>query len=407
MGNTLLWFFRHKDFSKLWLSQISSQVAANMLTFALILHIYDLTKSLTTISLVMIASAIPSVILGPFSGVVTDKFRYKNVLIYTLILRFFVVLLLIPAAHNTLAILEIIFIMSAIGQFFAPAELSTIPLIIPKERLVGANSIYMTTMYGALIVGYGLAGPLQVILGSKVLFLLIAFLFALAAISVFSMSNFDKKIVSQIDILKVATGIKNVWAATKIGINYITKTKGVVLPMIKLAAGWAMLGAFIVVMPGFAEDSLGVSAKLAGPLLIVPAGFGMLISAYYLNKYKNINKSATINSSFVISGISLLVLSIYSYIGFSTVLILVAISLMIIMGFSAANVYISSQTILHINTESDMRGRVFGVSSMLINLALSLPALFVGGIADLTSPVFTMILVSVVVIIYGSSLFFE
>lgn len=391
----------------MWLSQISSQVAANMLTFALILHIYDLTKSLTTISLVMIASAIPSVILGPFSGVVTDKFRYKNVLIYTLILRFFVVLLLIPAAHNTLAILEIIFIMSAIGQFFAPAELSTIPLIIPKERLVGANSIYMTTMYGALIVGYGLAGPLQVILGSKVLFLLIAFLFALAAISVFSMSNFDKKIVSQIDILKVATGIKNVWAATKIGINYITKTKGVVLPMIKLAAGWAMLGAFIVVMPGFAEDSLGVSAKLAGPLLIVPAGFGMLISAYYLNKYKNINKSATINSSFVISGISLLVLSIYSYIGFSTVLILVAISLMIIMGFSAANVYISSQTILHINTESDMRGRVFGVSSMLINLALSLPALFVGGIADLTSPVFTMILVSVVVIIYGSSLFFE
>jgi len=407
VGSIFLWFFRHKDFSKLWLSQISSQVAANMLTFALILHIYDLTKSLTIISLVMIASAIPSVILGPFSGVVTDKFRYKNVLIYTLILRFFVVLLLIPAAHNTLAILEIIFIMSAIGQFFAPAELSTIPLIIPKERLVGANSIYMTTMYGALIVGYGLAGPLQVIFGSKVLFLLIAFLFALAAISVFSMSNFDKKNVSQIDILKVATGIKNVWTATKIGIKYITKTKGVVLPMIKLAAGWAMLGAFIVVMPGFAEDSLGVSAKLAGPLLIVPAGFGMLISAYYLNKYKNIDKSATINSSFVISGISLLVLSIYSYIGFSTVLILVTIFLMIIMGFSAANVYISSQTILHINTESDMRGRVFGVSSMLINLALSLPALFVGGIADLTSPVFTMILVSVIVIIYGSSLFFE
>lgn len=407
MGNTLLWFFKHKDFSRLWLSQIFSQVAANMLTFALILHIYDLTKSLTTISLVMIASAIPSVILGPFSGVVTDKFRYKNVLIYTLILRFFVVLLLIPAAQNTLAILEIIFIMSAIGQFFAPAELSTIPLIIPKERLVGANSIYMTTMYGALIVGYGLAGPLQVILGSKVLFLTIAFLFALAAISVFSMSNFDKKIVFQIDILKVASGIKNVWAATKIGINYIGKTKDVILPMIKLAAGWAMLGAFIVVMPGFAEDSLEVSAKLAGPLLIVPSGFGMLISAYYLNKYKNINKNAVINSSFVISGVSLLVLSIYSYIGFSTTLLLVAVSLMIIMGFAAANVYISSQTILHINTESGMRGRVFGVSSMLINLALSLPALFVGGIADLTSPVFTMILVSMIVIIYGSSLFFE
>lgn len=407
MENNILSLFKRKDFSKLWLSQISSQTAANMLTFALILHIYDLTKSLTTISLVMIASAVPSVIFGPFSGVITDKFRYKNVLIYTLVLRFFVVLLLIPAAHNTLAILEIIFVMSAIGQFFAPAEMSSIPLIISKERLIAANSVYMTTMYGTLIVGYGLAGPLQVLIGSNALFLVIAALFAFASFSVWTMSEYDKKLVQRLDISKIATGVKEVWQATKLGIRYIRDRQGVILPMIKLAAGWAMLGAFIVLMPGFAEDSLEVSAKLAGPLLIVPAGFGMLMSAYYLNKFKDINKNAVINSSFVIAGISLLVLSIYSFIGYSTILILVTIFLMIIMGFGAANVYISSQTILHINTDGEMRGRVFGVSSMLINLALSLPALFVGGIADLTSPVFTMVLVSIVIIIYGSSLFFE
>lgn len=355
----------------------------------------------------MIASAVPSVIFGPFSGVITDKFRYKNVLLLTLVLRFLIVLLLIPAANNTLAILEIIFLMSAVGQFFAPAELSSIPLIVSRKKLIAANSVYMTSMYSSLLIGYGLAGPLQLFLGSRLMFIFIAFLLLISAFSIWSMSNFDKKIVSKIDILKFALGIKKVWLATKIGINYIKNKKNVIFPMVKLAIGWAMLGAFIVIMPGFAEDSLMVSAKYAGPLLIAPAGLGMLISTFYLNRNKKLDKTTVINNSFIISGVSLFLLSAYSYVGDSTMIVFVAVFLMMIMGFSAANVYISSQTLLHINTEHQMRGRVFGISSMLINLALSLPALFVGGVADLTSPVFTMILVSLVIIIYGTSLIFE
>ena len=156
-----------RDFSRIWTAQVLSQLVSNMLTFALILHIYDLTGSLTTISLVMIATTIPSVIFGPFSGVLTDRVRYKKVLIYTSILRFLVALLLIPAANNTLAILEIIFLMATITQFFAPAEMSSIPLIVDRDEIIAANSVYITTLYGALIIGYGIAGPLLAVIGSK------------------------------------------------------------------------------------------------------------------------------------------------------------------------------------------------------------------------------------------------
>src|SRR3972149_2112061 len=116
LRDVFLKVLKRRDFSRLWSAQFLSQMAANMLTFALILHIYDLTKSLTTISLVIIANSLPSVIFGPFSGVLADRVRYKKVLIYTNFLRFLVALILILAVNNTLAILELLFIMATIAQ---------------------------------------------------------------------------------------------------------------------------------------------------------------------------------------------------------------------------------------------------------------------------------------------------
>lgn len=83
------------------------------------------------------------------------------------------------------------------------------------------------------------------------------------------------------------------------------------------------------------------------------------------------------------------------------------IILTIALGFFCSMVYISAQTLLHLNSSYEMRGRIFGISAMLINLAISIPALILGGIADITSPFFAMILLTFVTLIYGTSLAFE
>jgi len=405
---SFLRILRKRDFSRLWTAQILSQVVSNMLTFALVLHIYDLTGSLTTISLVIIASTLPSVLFGSFSGVITDRVHYKKVLIYTNILRFLVVLLLIPAANNSLAILEIIFLMAAITQFFAPAEMSSIPLIVEHDEIVAANSIYIATLYGSLILGYGIAGPLLALIGSGWLFVVAAVVYLISAASISSMSHFDQKETARsLTVFNLAKSVHSVWQETKDGLKYIRNKQDVMQPMLKLTIGWAMLGAFIVILPGFAERTIGISAKLSGLVLITPAGVGMLIASYLLNRHKSWQKDKIITSGFVICGFSLMALSLYNVYSFISFSLLFAIILMIILGMSAAFVYISSQTLLHLNSESGMRGRVFGISAMFINLALGLPALFIGGIADLTSPVFTLILLSLVIIIYAATLLFD
>lgn len=400
MDHAFLRVLKNKDFSKLWISQLLSQLAYHMLTYMMILHIYDLTKSLTVISLVMIATSIPSVIFGPFSGVFSDRIDKKKILLITNFARFLIVILLIPLVRNTLADLEIIFLLATVTQFFAPAETSSIPKILPENDFVAANSLYMTTMYASLLVGYSVAGPIQYLVGSRLAFTFVAILYLGAAVANFLMTNYDKS-EHKSSIISFVKDFSTVWSETKEGIYYLIRNKSVYQPMIRLSLGWAMLGAFVVVLPGFAERDLNISTKLVGTLLIAPAGLGMLIAAYLLDKKKNYCKIRATEIGFLLCGFSLIFFTLFRVYGDFNFSLVIPVLLMIVLGASASIVYISSQTLLHLNSEEKIRGRVFGLSSMLISLAMSLPALFIGGLADLTSPFITLLALSILIVVYG------
>lgn len=401
MAGTFVTVLRYRDFLKIWISQLTSQTALNMLNFALILHIYQLTGSTTTISLVLIASAIPSVILGPFSGVFADRFNYKKILTYTNFLRFFAVLLLLFAQNNVLALLEIIFIISSVAQFFAPAEQASIPLIVPKHRLIGANSVIVTTTYATLLIGYSVAGPIMRFTSTSFLFLICGLLYLIATLSINSMTNYDLKKIKKITLSTLAIEFENIWKSTKEGIAYGLSNRPILRTLIKLAAGWVALGSFLVLLPGFGTSILKLPADLVGPYVIAPAGIGMIIAAYILDKRKRVNLDSASNWSFIGVGITLFLFAAFKFyhaFAFSRVIVtIIAIGL----GFGCSILYISSQTFLHLKTEEKLRGRVFGLAAMLINLAISIPALVVGGISDATSPFVAMIALSIGIFAFG------
>ena len=407
MANTFVGVLKYRDFLKLWISQISSQVSLNMLNFAIVLHIYKLTGSVTAVSLVLLASAIPSVLFGPFSGAIADRVNYKTVLTWTGFLRFLVVLLSFVLKDNVLALLEIVFLISLISQFFAPAEAASIPLIVPKKKLVAANSVIMTTMYASLLIGYSVAGPIMILISAKWLFLLCGFLYLISTYVVNRMTNYDTKRAKKVILSDWAKEIEAIWGKTKEGIQYVRHNVKIYDPMLKLAYGWAMLGSFIVLMPSFGESVLNISSEFIGPAIIAPAGLGMLMGAYFLDKRKNIRFNLAINRSFFILGLFLILFSAYLLYDELSISRLINILSVMGMGFMCSYVYISAQTLLHLKSDEEKRGRVFGISSMMINIAMSLPALIVGAVSDITSPLFAMGLIATVVLIYGVALLFE
>ncbi|TXI86159.1 MAG: arabinose efflux permease, partial [Chryseobacterium sp.] len=69
------------NFMKLWLAQIFSQLAANLLNFALIIRVFDLaagTKYASiSVSLLVLAFGIPSIIFALLAGAYVDHLDRK------------------------------------------------------------------------------------------------------------------------------------------------------------------------------------------------------------------------------------------------------------------------------------------------------------------------------------------
>jgi MFS family permease len=100
-------------------------------------------------------------------------------------------------------------------------------------------------------------------------------------------------------------------------------------------------------------------------------------------------------------GLALLLFSAFKYYHAFVLSRLIVTLLVIALGFGCSVIYISAQTFLHIKTEGHFRGRVFGIVAMLINLAMSIPALAVGGISDATSPFVAMVALSIFILSFG------
>ena len=407
MSNSFLNVLKYPDFKKMWLSQVFSQIALNIVTYALVLHIFEITGRATSISLVMIVSAIPVAIFGPFSGIFADKFNFRKIMIYTNLLRFFSAMLLLVAKGNILALLEIIFIISAISQFFTPAESSSVPLVVPQQKLISANSVVMTTTYATLLLGYSLAGPLLQLVGPFWVYFICAVMFLIATYSTRLLSEFDNTVASKISIETLVTKVDSVWKKIKESIKYVTDNKSILDPMIKLTIGWTVLGAFITLLPSYGKDVLSINPRMIGTIIILPSGVGMVMGVLVLNKIKQFKHERVINGGFLIASIALLLFSFYHFyepIPFSRILLFLFV---LIIGFGSSLIQVPAQTLLHLNTDEARRGSVFGISSMQLRLATALPALVVGGISDLTSPLITMILLAVTMFIYAMILVFD
>jgi Major Facilitator Superfamily len=169
---------QNQNFLFLWAGQVFSQLADKVY---LVLMIALITTQFQTegqtvsgwVSSVMVAFTIPAVLFGSFAGVLVDRWSKKWTMVLTNVLRGGLVLLLplllwvVKPYGNFLQVplgfwmvLVVTFLVSTLTQFFAPAEQSTIPLIVDKPQLLSANSLYTFTMMLAVVVGFAAGDPL-------------------------------------------------------------------------------------------------------------------------------------------------------------------------------------------------------------------------------------------------------
>ena len=334
---------------------------------------------------IYVANTIPAMVLGSVAGVWVDRWPKRRVMVASNGLRALLVLctplFLIPGPHwfglswGYWALLLMTFLESVLTQFFAPAEQATIPLLVPKEHLLAANSLYQATSMGATIVGFALGDPilrglnhlLQTVGINGGEFLLLPFCYGMAALSLSTIQMREPPRKDSSD---------SVWTEIVAGIQVLREQSSVRGAMLHLVVLYSLLAALYVLAISLASAIQGLGPTGFGTLLAM-SGLGMAIGAVLVAQmgHRFSRRRLAAAGLGVITWCLIMLGQLRGNLS-------ITLTLCGVLGIGAALVAIPAQTTIQEDTPESQRGRVFGLQNNLINIALSLPLVLAGALVS-------------------------
>lgn len=364
------WLLANKNFLALWASQIASQLADKIVfvfgvaLLATVSSQYSSVES-SHVSLLYVglvtAFLIPA-ILGLFIGVFIDRASRKSILFWSNVIRVGV-LLLIPLWHGNIWLLYILmFFVSLSLQFFAPSEAAIMPTVVRAAHLMIANSLFSVTTALSMIVGFVFADPLIQWAGLPSTHLWIAGAYTFSALMILLI---DRDTRNDKD--------ENYMESLREGLTYIRAHPYIMNSIIQVTVVFAILSSLVILMITF-TTLIGIRTQAFGTLL-APATVGFLIGAWIVNIFHRLHPKVLSVTGFIIIGIFIWAISVKpDY----TMTLLYSF----IIGVGVPVVMIPIQTYLQRNIRNEMRGKVFGLQSSVLNIVSVAPMVLTGILAD-------------------------
>lgn len=357
--------------------------------------VYHMTGSAFLLGLVSFAGQIPTFLLAPLGGVVTDKFSKYRVLLITQIISLIQALILaVLALTGVIQIWQIVvlsIILGCVNAFDVPSRHSfVIEMVEKKEHLGNAIALNSMIFNGARLIGPSIAGMMLATTGEGVCFLINAISYVFVVISLLLMHVQKKEVIRKPG---------NIFDEMKEGFNYTFGFAPIKHLLILLGVVSLMGSSYQVLMPVFAKEILHGNSSTFG-FLMGAAGLGALAGAVFLASRETVLKlGRIIPAAAAIFGVGLIALSMTKYLP-------VSLLLMIIIGLGLMLHTASSNTILQTITDDDKRGRVMSFYSLAIMGTAPFGSLLAGSLAKIVGTPVT-ILVGGISCIIGAFFFFK
>ena len=410
--NGLLAVLALKGFRQLWIGQIFSQLADKfyiVLMVFLIAQVWvsgtpadnpalaeaaaamklDLETRAQVITLlatgIYVANTIPAVLLGTVAGVWADRWPKRTVMVASNGLRALLVLLapfcLLPGPQwlglswGYWGLVVMTLLESVLTQFFAPAEQAAIPLLVPPQLLLAANSLYQATSMAATIVGFALGDPILRLLKSLLArlqisdgeFVLLPLCYGLAALA-----------ISRIALQEQPRAERNVsvWQEVGEGMEVLRTRPSVRNAMAQLVLLYSLLAALYVLAISLASLIPALGPTQFGTLLAM-SGIGLALGAVLVAQLGGgLNRRRLAAAGLGTMAWTLVLL------GQLRGNLVFTLLLCALLGVGAALLAIPAQTTIQEDTPEALRGKVFGLQNNLINVALSLPLVLAGTVVS-------------------------
>lgn len=316
------------------------------------------------------ASALPTVLLGPVGGTLADWYSRRTIIIAADLLSGICVLSLailfflnVTADLMVIGVFSAVILLGIVKAFFQPAITAAIPDLVPADKVAAANSMTNFSVQASTLLGQGLGGILYRLVGAGTLFIIDGISYLISALSE---AFIDVPVCKRQKQERFSQAVTDFVRDTVDGLKYVLQQMGMRnLLFISSVINFLLMPIFVL-LPFYVDLTIEKGAEWYGFLLAaISAGavLGYIIAGSIEVRGKN-RSCLIITALFGVSA----ALALTSIIDNGYLALLVFLSVGILSGL--INVYVL--TIFQINTPTGLRGRVM---SLVITLS--------GGIAPL------------------------
>jgi dTMP kinase len=325
------------------------------------------------VSGVMLARLLPSIVFGPFAGVLVDRFDRKRLMVIADVVRGigYATMPLIPQLPW---IYGVSFLIECLSLLWTPARDAMIPNLVPRRQLSNANTITLATGYGTLPlggivytalagIGAGLGGGFEYLDRNP------------QAVALWANAltfGFSAYMIQRLPIRAAARRPRpgklkagEAFADMREGVRFLKDHAFARAMTVGIVLAFTGAGAVMSVGPIFAQNTLG-GGPTAWGFLVTAVGVGLALGMALVGQvYKLVEKDTFFPLAILAGGISLMVLA-------ATPNVALAAVVTVVMGATAGATWVTGYTLLHENVTDELRGRVFGSLTVLARLGLFL-----------------------------------
>ncbi|MCL2599840.1 MAG: MFS transporter [Treponema sp.] len=176
----------NRDFSLIILVQVLALFGNAILSFALPLHILNISGSPALFGTVLALSFIPLIAMSPIGGVIADRGKKQRIMFCLDLVTAVIIVLYITVSGFVAAVVPIVIVklmaLNVVQGLYMPTTMAAVPFLAPADRLVSANAIANSVFSLSNIIGPVVGGILYAAFGLSPILAASFAIFVIAAV---------------------------------------------------------------------------------------------------------------------------------------------------------------------------------------------------------------------------------